>query len=50
MQGPFPEVQGSDSVEDISKKLNKETNAVLVRYGDDSVHIVTKHDVIGAIG
>ena len=50
MQQPFPEVSGEDSVEDISQKLDKETNAVIVRYGDNNVHIVTKHDVIGAIG
>jgi cystathionine beta-synthase len=50
MQAPFPEVKGSDTVEEISKKLSKETNALLVRFGDDNVHIVTKHDVIGAIG
>lgn len=50
MQAPFPEVNGSDTVEEISKKLDKETNALIVRYGDEDFHIVTKHDVIGAIG
>ena len=49
MEAPFPEVQGDDRIEEIAKKLDKDTNALLVRYQDDEVHIVTKHDVIGAI-
>ena len=48
MQPPFPMVKGSDTIEEISARLDKETNAVLVEY-EEGVHIVTKHDIIGAL-
>ncbi len=49
MQDPFPIVKGEESIESISKKLNQEVNALMVQYDGNDMHIVTKHDIIGAI-
>ncbi len=49
MQPPFPLVEGTDTVKEVARKTGKETSAVLVRLDDDEVHIVTRHDLIGAI-
>jgi len=49
MDPPFPMVAGSATIEEIAPKLDKNTNALLVDLGSEEVHIVTKHDVLGAI-
>ncbi|GHC61476.1 pyridoxal-phosphate dependent enzyme [Ulvibacter litoralis] len=49
MSKPFPIVQKTTSVEDVSKLMNKENNAVLVDLGDGKYHIITKHDIISAL-
>jgi cystathionine beta-synthase len=49
MGKPYPIVQSGTSVEEISKLINKENQAVLVALGDGRHHIVTKYDIIGAI-
>jgi cystathionine beta-synthase len=50
MQAPFPFVDANTSMEEISKKINRENSAVLVKDSSGKVHIITKHDIIQAIG
>lgn len=49
MGAPYPIVQANTSVEEVSKLINKDNQAVLVNLGDGKHHIITKHDIIGAI-
>ncbi|RZJ63312.1 MAG: CBS domain-containing protein, partial [Flavobacterium sp.] len=49
MGAPYPVVKAGTPVEELSKLINKENQAVLVDLGDGRHHIVTKYDVIGAI-
>jgi cystathionine beta-synthase len=49
MQAPFPTVDANADIAEISKLINKENNAVLVKDISGSVHIITKYDLIGAI-
>jgi len=49
MQKPFPIVEKNSSLEEISKLINKNNQAVLVNLGKGLYHIVTKHDVISVI-
>ncbi len=49
MQKPFPIVQKNTSLEDISKLINKNNQAVLLDLGSGKHHIITKHDVISVI-
>ncbi len=49
MQKPFPFVEMNASVEEVSRLITKENNAVLVRDRLGEVHIITKHDIIESI-
>lgn len=49
MQAPFPMVSEQAPMEDISKLINKENNAVLMTDLGGDVHIITKHDLIQGI-
>jgi cystathionine beta-synthase len=49
MQKPFPMVNGSADIEELSGLINKENPAVLVRDFSGSVHILSKYDLIGAL-
>src|SRR5690606_11381188 len=49
MGKPYPVVKASTPVEEISKLINKETQAVLVDLGNGRHHIITKHDIISSI-
>ncbi len=49
MGKPFPVVKASVPVEEISKLITKENQAVLVDLGENKFHIITKHDIISAI-
>lgn len=49
MEAPFPEVDGTMKVTELSKMFSKDVQAVLVNYGDHQRHIVTVQDVIQAI-
>jgi len=49
MGKPYPIVQASTSIEEISKLINKDNQAVLVDLGDGRHHIITKHDIISSI-
>lgn len=49
MQKPFPIVQPSDPISTIASKMAETNTAVLVELGQGKYHIVTRHDVIGAL-
>lgn len=49
MGKPYPIVSANAPVEDISKLINKENQAVLVDLGNNKYHIITKHDIISSI-
>lgn len=46
---PFPIVSKDAKVEEVSKLITKENQAVLVDLGEDNYHIITKHDIINSI-
>lgn len=50
MQKAFPFVAPQAKMEEISKTINRENEAVLVRDMLGEVHIITKYDIIEALG
>ena len=48
-QPPFPVIGSDESIESISKKINKDNNAVIVNDKGGNVHIITKYDIIDAL-
>ncbi len=49
MEKPFPVVNATDDVKSVSRHISKEVGAVMVKLDDDQYHIITKHDIIGAL-
>lgn len=49
MQKPFPIIGEQATIEEVSKLINKDNNAVLMRDLGGNVHIITKHDIIQAV-
>lgn len=49
MGKPYPVVQANTPIEEISKLINKDSQAVLVDLGNGKHHIITKHDIISSI-
>ncbi|RZN78584.1 MAG: pyridoxal-phosphate dependent enzyme [Winogradskyella sp.] len=49
MGKPFPIVNKNTKIDEISKLINKENNAVLVDLENGKYHIITKHDIISAL-
>ena len=49
MGKPFPIVKANTPVEEVSKLINKDNQAVLVELENGKYHIITKHDVISSI-
>ncbi|WP_299112951.1 pyridoxal-phosphate dependent enzyme [uncultured Winogradskyella sp.] len=49
MSKPYPIVKKNTKIEEISKLINKENNAVLVDLENGKYHIITKHDIISAL-
>ncbi len=49
MQAPFPTVSAQAPIEDVSKLITKENNAVLMTDLAGTIHIITKHDLIQGI-
>ena len=45
----YPVVAANASVEEVSKLINKENQAVLVQLENNKFHIITKHDIINSI-
>jgi cystathionine beta-synthase len=50
MQPAFPFVDPQARLDEVSKKINKENSAVLMKDWGGNLHIITKYDVIQAIG
>ncbi len=50
MQKPFPLVLATASLEEVSKLITKDNAAVLVKDSIGELHIITKQDIIEAIG
>jgi cystathionine beta-synthase len=49
MQPVFPMVGEKATIEEVSKLITKDNNAVLMRDLGGNVHIITKHDIIQAV-
>ncbi len=49
MQKAFPIVEPQTTIDEISKLITKDNNAVLMRDLGGNTHIITKHDVIQAV-
>ena len=49
MGKPYPIVDKNTPIEEISKLINKDNQAVLVDLGEGKHHIITKHDIISSI-
>ena len=49
MGKPFPIVKIGTPVEDVTKLITKDNQAVLVDLGNGKHHIITKYDIIGSI-
>jgi cystathionine beta-synthase len=49
MHKPFPIVKKTTPIEEVSKLMDRENNAVLVDLGEGKYHIITKHDIISAL-
>lgn len=50
VQAPFPFVHPEAPIEEVSKLITKENNAVLLRTLGGDIHIITKQDIIDALG
>jgi cystathionine beta-synthase len=50
MQKAFPFVKPQSKLEEVSKLINRENEAVLLRDMLGAVHIITKYDIIEALG
>ena len=49
MGKPYPIVNANAPIEEVSKLINKDNQAVLVDLGNGKFHIITKHDIISSI-
>lgn len=49
MQAPFPMVKADTSIEQVSKLINKNNQAVLMTDLGGNIHIITKYDVIDSV-
>lgn len=49
MDAPFPEVNPTVELRDLAKKLDKNTGAVLVKFGEGEYHILSRHDLVSAL-
>lgn len=50
VQPPFPFVRTDATLEEVSKLITKENNAVLLKTLGGDTHIITKQDIIDALG
>ena len=49
MTEPFPELDSSATYNQVSNLLDKENNAVVIRYDDGTRNIITKYDMLQAL-
>jgi cystathionine beta-synthase len=50
MGAPYPEVEENELLENMARKISKDVPALLVKLRNGGHHIVTRHDLIAAIG
>ena len=50
IQPPFPFVRHDASLDEVSKLITKENNAVMLKTMGGNIHIITKQDIIDALG
>jgi len=50
MKAPYPIVQSSDPLSALSKHFTSDNGAVLVDLGQGNHHIITRHDLVAAMG
>ncbi len=50
MQKPFPFVKPDTGIEEVSRLINKQNQAVMMSDLGGNIHIITKYDVIDAVG
>lgn len=49
MGKPYPIINSNEDVKKVASHISKENDAVLVDLGNSKYHIITKHDIIGAL-
>lgn len=49
MGKPYPIIESNEDVKKVASHISKENDAVLVKLEDGKHHIITKHDIIGAL-
>lgn len=49
MGKPYPIISSNEDVKKVASHISKENDAVLVDLGNNKFHIITKHDIIGAL-
>jgi cystathionine beta-synthase len=49
VQPPFPFVAADATLDEVSKRITKDTNAVLVKALSGEIHIITRQDIIDAL-
>jgi cystathionine beta-synthase len=49
MNQPFPIVDSNEEISKITKLINKENSAVVVKIDEDSYHIISRHDLISSL-
>ena len=49
MDSPFPIMEGHQPIEEVSKAINKENKAVMIKDANNGYHIITMHDIIDAL-
>ncbi len=49
MGKPYPIIESNEDVKKVASYISKENDAVLVKLEDGKHHIITKHDIIGAL-
>lgn len=50
MDKPFPIANHTDDIREVSKYISKDVSAVMVKLPEGGHHIITKQDIIGALG
>lgn len=49
MDAPFPIVQPTEEIREVAMKMDKNTGAVLVKFGEEEYHILSRHDLVAAM-
>lgn len=49
MQPPFPVVKSDEDLRSVMNRIDRTTTAVLVKIDEGKYHIITRHDLIGAL-